>query len=88
MFFHDNGDVLGGLAVFFAGLKIGVVLSVIGAVVGEFVSADKGLGYLINLASGLYDTPLRFAAFFSLSIIALLLYFSIGILEKLFIKWK
>jgi NitT/TauT family transport system permease protein len=81
-------EIPAGLAVFFAGLKIGVVLSVIGAVVGEFVSADKGLGYLINLASGLYDTPLRFAAFFSLSIIALLLYFSIGILEKLFIKWK
>ena len=76
------------LPILFGGLKIGVTLSVIGAVVGEFVGADRGLGFLINLAGGLYDTPLRFVAFFSLSFIALSLYKTIEILEKKLIKWR
>lgn len=76
------------LPIFFGGLKIGVTLSVIGAVVGEFVGADRGLGFLINLASGLYDTPLRFVAFITLSTIALFLYQSVNILEKKLVKWR
>ena len=76
------------LPILFGGLKIGIVLSVIGAVVGEFVGADRGLGFLINLAGGLYDTPLRFVAFFSLSLIALSLYKTIEVLEKKLVKWR
>lgn len=76
------------LPVLFGGLKIGVTLSVIGVVVGEFVGADRGLGFLINLASGLYDTPLRFVAFITLSLIALFLYNLVNLLEKNLIKWR
>ena len=81
-------EIPSSLPVLFGGLKIGATLSVIGAVVGEFVGADRGLGFLINLAGGLYDTPLRFAAFFTLSLIALFLYKTIGILEKKLVIWR
>lgn len=81
-------EIPSSLPILFSGLKIGVTLSVIGAVVGEFVGADRGLGFLINLASGLYDTPLRFAAFFTLSFIAISLYQMVNFLEKRVIKWK
>ena len=48
------------------GLRIGATLSVIGAVVGEFVGADRGLGFLINVGRGQYDTALVFVAIFTL----------------------
>ena len=51
-------EVPAALPVLFGGLKVGATLSVIGAVIGEFVGADRGLGFLINLARGLLDTPL------------------------------
>jgi len=70
------------LPVLLGGLKIGVTLSVIGAVVGEFVSADRGLGFLINLARGLFDTPLMFVALFTLMAIALILYATVSALER------
>lgn len=80
-------EVPSSLPIIFAGLKIGVGLSIIGAVVGEFVASNKGLGFLINLAGGFYDTPLRFAAFFTLSLIAIILYNLVSILEKRTLKW-
>lgn len=81
-------DLPSGLPIFIGSLKIGVTLSVIGAIVGEFVASDRGLGFLINLAGGLYDTPLRFVAFFTLSLMALILYWSVNILERKVVKWK
>jgi NitT/TauT family transport system permease protein len=81
-------EVPAALPVFLGGLKIGVTLSVIGAVVGEFVAADRGLGFLVNLARGLFDTPLMFVALFTLVIIAVGLYTSITILEKVFLSWR
>ena len=56
---------------FLGGLRIGATLSVIGAVVGEFVGADRGLGFLINVARGQYDTALVFVAIFTLVAMAL-----------------
>jgi len=76
------------LPVLFGGLKVGVTLSVIGAVVGEFVGADRGLGFLVNLARGLFDTPLMFVALFILMAIALALYFIISGLEAWLLKWR
>lgn len=70
------------LPVLLGGLKIGVTLSVIGAVVSEFVSADRGLGFLVNLARGLFDTPLMFVALFTLMAIALTLYLIVSMLER------
>jgi NitT/TauT family transport system permease protein len=82
-------EVPAALPVLFAGLKVGVTLAVIGAVVGEFAQADRGLGFLVNLANrGLFDTPLMFVALFVLMTIALGLYGVVSILELLLLRWK
>lgn len=65
-----------------SGLKVGATLSVIGAVVGEFVGADRGLGFLIKQGQGLYDTPLMFVAIFTLVIIAMTLYGLVTLVER------
>jgi NitT/TauT family transport system permease protein len=71
-----------------AGLKIGATLSVIGAVVGEFVGSDEGLGFLVNHARGLYNTPLVFAALITLMTLALLLYGLVAVLERVALAWR
>lgn len=76
------------LSVFLGGLRIGATLSVIGAVVGEFVGADKGLGFLINVGRGEYDTSLVFVAVFLLVVMAMTLYMIVTILEKQLLQWK
>ena len=81
-------EVPAALPVLLGGLKIGVTLSVIGAVVGEFVGADRGLGYLINLAKGLFNTPLMFAAFIALAVISLSLYLIVTALERWLLAWR
>ncbi|MCO6449199.1 MAG: ABC transporter permease [Caldilineales bacterium] len=81
-------EVPSALPVFFGGLKIGVTLAVIGAVIGEFVGADQGLGFLINLARGLLDTPLLFVALFTLVVIALGLYGLVSLAERRLLAWK
>ena len=81
-------EIPAALPVLFGGFKIGATLSVIGAVVGEFVAADEGLGFLINLARGMYDTPMVFVAVFTLIGMALMLYSFVGILEGQFLFWR
>ncbi len=81
-------EVPAALPVLFGGLKIGVTLSVIGAVVGEFVGADRGLGFLINLARGLFDTPLLFVALFTLVVIALAMYGAVALLETIVLRGR
>jgi NitT/TauT family transport system permease protein len=77
------------LPVFLGGLKVGVTLSVIGAVVGEFAQSDRGLGFLVNLANrGLFDTPLMFVALFVLMTIALGLYGAVTALELVLLRWR
>lgn len=71
-----------------SGLKVGSTLAVIGAVVGEFVGADQGLGFLINLGRGLYDTPLVFSALLVLVTMALGLYSLATLLERLALAWR
>jgi NitT/TauT family transport system permease protein len=67
----------------FGGLRIAITLAVIGAVVGEFVGADEGLGYLIQTAQGVFDTHLLFAALTQLSILGILLFLAIWAVERL-----
>jgi len=81
-------EVPAALPVLLGGLKVGVTLSVIGAVVGEFVGADRGLGFLVNLARGLFDTPLMFVALFTLVAIAVSLYVAVAALEGLLLSWR
>lgn len=71
----------------FSGLKIGITFAIIGIIVAEFVTAQEGLGYLIVFAEGNVDTPLLMAALVVLSLIGVLLYGAIILLEKLVIRW-
>lgn len=81
-------EVPSALPMLLGGLKVGVTLSVIGAVVGEFVAADRGLGFLINVARGNFDTPLMFVALLTLVNIALILYLSVVLTENLLLRWR
>ena len=81
-------EVPAALPVFFGGLKVAVTLAVIGAVVGEFVGADRGLGFLINLSRGLLDTPMLFVALFTLVLIAMVLYGAVALLEYYVLAWR
>jgi NitT/TauT family transport system permease protein len=76
------------LPVFLGGLRMGATLSVIGAVVGEFVAADRGLGFLINQGRGVFDTALVFVAVFTLIFMALVLYSLIAFLESRLLSWR
>jgi NitT/TauT family transport system permease protein len=71
----------------FSGLKIGITFAVIGIIVAEFVTAQRGLGYLIVFAEGNIDTPLLMAALTVLSIVGMILYSAVVAFEKLIITW-
>ena len=76
-------EIPSALPVIFGGLRVGVTLSVIGAVVAEWVSASVGLGVLINIADqGLFDTPLMFVALAALGIIGLSFYSLVVLVER------
>ncbi len=81
-------EIPAALPVFFGGLRVGATLAVIGAVVGEFVGADRGLGFLINLGRGLYDTALVFVSVFVLIGLALALYGIVVALEARLLAWQ
>ena len=81
-------EIPAALPVLFGGLRIGATLSVIGAVVGEFVGSDRGLGFLINVGRGQFDTALVFVAVFTLILMALLLYGAAMLAEKRSTRWK
>lgn len=76
------------LPVLLGGFRIGATLSVIGAVVGELVGADRGLGFLINVGRGQYDTALVFVVVFTLVALALSLYGVVVWLEKKLLRWQ
>jgi len=71
----------------FSGLKVAATLAVAGAVVGEFVGADKGLGYLLLVTNSNMQTALMFATIVVLTIIGLIFFYVIEFLESLLIPW-
>lgn len=71
----------------FAGLRVAMVLAVVGAVVGEYVGANAGLGAQIVAAQGTMDTPGLFAAFLLLTLLGLVLYQSVLLLERLILNY-
>ncbi len=81
-------EVPAALPVLLSGLKLSVILAVVGAVVGEFVGADVGLGFLINLARGVLDTPMMFVAILCLVAIAQTLYIGVTLLERRYLRWQ
>jgi putative hydroxymethylpyrimidine transport system permease protein len=76
------------LPAFFTGLKIGVSVATIGAVIGEWVGAQKGLGALMIQANARLEVDMVFAAIACLTLMGLFLWKTAGFIEKKIIRWK
>ena len=81
-------EIPAAMPVLLSGLKISATLAVIGAVVGEFVSANAGLGFLITIARNQFDTPLVLVAVITLAAMARLLYSAVVLLERRVLAWQ
>jgi len=81
-------EVPAALPIYLGGLRVGATLSVIGAVVGELVGSDRGLGFLINVGRGQYDTALVFVAIFTLVLMAMVLYGLVLFIERQLLSWQ
>lgn len=77
----------GALPHIFAGLKVSSTLAIVGAVVGEFVGADQGLGYLLIAANGQLDIELAFCVLVVLTALGILLFTSTELGERLLLPW-
>ena len=71
----------------FAGAKVAITLSVIGAVVGEFVGSDKGLGYVILSSTSYWKTEVAFSAMILLSLMAIVLFAAVSLVERFVCPW-
>lgn len=71
----------------FAGAKVAITLSVIGAVVGEFVGSDKGLGYVILSSTSYWKTEVAFSAMILLSLMAIALFAAVSLVERVMCPW-
>ncbi|WP_435170696.1 ABC transporter permease [Paenibacillus glycanilyticus] len=72
----------------FSALKISSSLAIVGAIVGEFVGANKGLGYVVLVSSYHMDTPIMFSAIIASALCGLLLFWGISWLEKKIVFWQ
>lgn len=81
-------DFIYAIPSIFSGMKISISLAVGGAVVGEFISGSKGLGYVILLANSQVDLASMFAAFIVLASISLALFYAVDLASKKLIPWK
>ncbi len=81
-------EVPAALPIFLGGVRVSATLSVIGAVVGELVGADRGLGFLINIGRGQYDTALVFVAVITLILMAMTLYGLVLFIETRVLSWQ
>jgi NitT/TauT family transport system permease protein len=71
----------------FSSAKVAITLALIGAVIGEFVSSNKGLGYLVLISSTNLNTALAFGAIVILGIIGIVLYYAVEVVERLTAPW-
>jgi NitT/TauT family transport system permease protein len=71
----------------FVGLKIAITFAVIGAVIGEFVGSENGLGYLILVSTSQSRTPLAFGSLVLLTIMSIVLYYAIALIERVVVPW-
>jgi NitT/TauT family transport system permease protein len=71
----------------FAGLKVASTLAVVGALTGEFIGSDRGLGYVLVQSSAQLNTPLLFATLVALSLLAMAFFFAVEGVERLLIPW-
>src|SRR5919202_1182861 len=71
-----------------SGLKLGLTLSIMGAVVGEFVAADSGLGFMISNAVGNFEVSTRYVALIALAIFSIALFGLVTLLERILLRWQ
>lgn len=71
----------------FAGMKVAISLALVGAIVGEFVSSQRGLGYVILAAQGAFDTARVFAAIVLLAIMGIVLFWALARIEQYALPW-
>jgi NitT/TauT family transport system permease protein len=71
----------------FVGLKIAITFAVIGAVIGEFVGSENGLGYLILVSTSQSRTPLAFGSLVLLTVMSIVLYYGIALIERIAVPW-
>lgn len=72
----------------FAGLKVAVTLATVGAIVGEFIQADQGLGYALQQATSVLNTRLAFATIFILAGIGIVLFAAVEVIERRLTPWS
>jgi NitT/TauT family transport system permease protein len=72
----------------FSGLKVAITLAVVGAIVAEFVNADRGLGYLIITSTAFFKVPVAWGAVILLSVIGVVLFQLIVVIERVFFPWS
>jgi len=76
-------EIPAALPAIFGGLRVGVTLAVVGAIVGEWAGADRGLGLLVNIAKGsLFDIPLLFATLLTIALMGIALYALVVLVER------
>ena len=75
-----------GLPTIMAGVRVSIVLALVGAVVGEFIGGSEGLGASIIAAQGMMDTPLMFALFILITLLGVLFYKTILLFERLLLR--
>lgn len=71
----------------FSGLKVSVTLAVVGAVVGEFVGANSGIGFVLQRSIGNFELPTMFAALVILAMIGMVLFWLVDLAEKIMVPW-
>lgn len=71
----------------FSGLKVSITLAVVGAVVGEFVGSNSGIGYVLQRSIGNFELPTMFAALVILALIGVILFWILDLIERLVIPW-
>ena len=76
-----------GLPHIFAGLKVSMIMASVGAIVGEFVGANEGLGYLLLAANATLDVPILYAALTLIALLGTLMFWVVHLLERIFISW-
>lgn len=71
----------------FAGMKVGISLALVGAIIGEFIASSRGLGYIILVAQGEFNTPRIFAAIVVLAVVGTIFFFLVDLLERALLPW-
>jgi NitT/TauT family transport system permease protein len=71
----------------FAGMKVAISLALVGAIAGEFVASQAGLGYVILSAQGTFQTTRVFAAIVLLGVVGTILFFLVDLVERIVCPW-